>query len=100
MRQAKLYFFILWFHTKFLSRSTVNMIERLKLLSIFKYKKGISNPFKKAANDSPPRKKKLMNTGMISKAELREPQRQLDFGSDNTQICVPLTDTFLFTVPS
>ena len=37
---------------------------------------------------------------MISKAELREPQRQLDFESDNTQICVPLTDTFLFAVPS
>ena len=44
MRQAKLYFFILWFHTKFLSRSTVNMIERLKLLSIFKYKKGDYTP--------------------------------------------------------
>ena len=38
------------------------------------------------------------NNRIISKAELRGPQRQLDFGSDNTQICVPLTDTFLFTV--
>ena len=35
---------------------------------------------------------------MISKAELGGPQIQVDFGSDSAQICVPLTDTFLFTV--
>lgn len=35
---------------------------------------------------------------MISIAELRGSQRPLDFGSDNAQTCVPLTDTFLFTV--